>query len=211
MNAPKFSITVLLIVVIIISAIGLFVTVQLTEMAGYSFVNDTYPIEDTDVYVKYSPKLQNGIYDGPYSDSRLLIKGDFGYDWGAAANGDTLYINEYRTSKFGLMFCDLVKVDLVAMEKEVLFKNTVLRGRCASGELVCLSACMLPSNYPKSNSLCRLYGMTSEELNPEEDTTLVLYIDPVTSKVVYSVKSEEVLTDSFDELYISRTLGEVME
>ena len=86
--------------------------------------------------------------------------------------------------------------------------DTVLRGRCASGELVCVGDALMEANAPKTNPLCQFYGL-SAGIHPEKDGALVLFLDPDTAQVVYSVWDDEALTDGFEERYLNCTLGEV--
>ena len=210
MNSSKFSITVLLLIVMIISAIGYLFTVKLVDIAYHPAVNDYYPIEDTGLGVRYSSMYPSGIYSGGRVAGELKLEGEFGYDWGAAAEGNWIYLNEYSSTSIGMTLCDLVRVDTETFEKEVLFKNAILRGRCASGELVCLSGFLMPANHPADNSLCRLYGMTSADIRPEEESAMVLFIDPKTGDVLYSVRDSEALTDAFEARYLQRTFKEVL-
>ena len=135
----------------------------------------------------------------------LRLAGDFGYDWGCAAADGALYLNEYRSTDLGLMLCDLVRVDTATFEKTLLAADTVLRGQCASGELVCLAGTMLPSDLPETNRLCRLYAMTGGG-----GECRVLFLDPASGQVVYSVREPEPLSADLEGKYLSRTLGEVM-
>ncbi|MBR2832698.1 MAG: hypothetical protein IKE57_07235 [Oscillospiraceae bacterium] len=207
MSTSRFTVTSLLLLAIIISVIGFLFTVLLPELSDHSAVNDYFPIEGTNLGVRYSSLYPNGLYTG--EKGTLRLEGDFGHDWGAAAEGDDLYLNEYRSTSLGLAFCDVVRVDLETYDKEVLFRNTILRGRCASGELVCLGDYLLPSIYPDSNSLCRIYAMSSPQLRPEGTGALVLFLDPKTGEVLYSIRDEDALEDSFDGRYLARTLEEV--
>jgi len=208
-NTSKFSVTALLLVAMIFSAIGLLFMVKFTDVAYRPAINEFFPIEGTEYSVKYSSKDKNGIYRGDRISGELLIEGDFGYDWGAAAEGDYIYLNEYRATTLGMMLCDLVRVDTNTGEKELLSGNTILRGRCASVELVCLRNVMMPSNSPKINSLCMLYGMSSAAIRPEDDGAEVAFLDPLTGQTLYSVRDEDALSDAFEAEYLERTLEEV--
>ena len=201
--------TALLVVIMAFSAIGFLFTVQIFNMAGnvpilYNYV----PIEGTDLAVKYSTLEPSGIYKGPENTAELILEGDFGYDWGAALIGDTLYINEYRKTTFGLVLCDVIKVDTNTFAQEVLCHNAILRGQCASGELVCVGDTFLPSNVPENNSLCKLYSMTSGKLKTNGDCQ-VFFIDPDNGETVYSVTDENALTVNFKKKYLIHTLEEV--
>jgi len=148
------------------------------------------------------------LYRGDSANNELLVEGTFGYDWGAIVDGDNVYLNEYTTSNYALVVSKLVKIDLKTLKKEVLSDNTVLRGRCKSGELVALSDYMLDANKPKTNRFCKLYNLG---LNADyENNATVLYINPENGETVYSVKQKLLPKESFDERYIERTLEEVM-
>lgn len=205
MGRAKFSMNAFLLVVLIIAGIYFFFTVKLVDMADHRAVNDIYPVEGTDFSVRYSSQKPNGVYQGDRVNGVLRLAGDFGYDWGCAAADGALYLNEYRSTDLGLMLCDLVRVDTATFEKTLLAADTVLRGRCASGELVCLAGAMLPSDLPETNRLCRLYAMTGGG-----GECLVLFLDPASGQVVYSVREPEPLRADLEGKYLSRTLGEVM-
>ena len=207
MNASRFSVTALVLIVIIVSAIGFFFTVAVDNLSHREAVNAYYPIEGTELSVRYSTQRPSGLYTGSRAAGTLRLEGDFGYDWGAALEGDSLYLNEYNTTALGMMLCDLVRVDTATFEKEVLFRNAVLRGRCASGELVCLSGFLMPSNYPATNSLMKLYAMSSPGLAPDGGD--VLYLEPATGEVLYRVRDSGTAEEEFDARYLLRTLEEV--
>ena len=107
------------------------------------------------------------------------------------------------------MLCQLVRLDLTTGEKEILLRDTILRGRCASGELVCLQGFLMPSNSLKVNSLCRLYAMSSQEIRPEGDSAVVLFVDGTEGEIVYRIRDDEAATDVFEARYLERTLKEV--
>ena len=210
MGNARFSVNGLLVIVIIFSAILFLFTLKLTDLAYRPAVNEIYPVEGSDLTIRYSSQTPNGLYRGQSQTAPVLLEGSFGYDWGAAVAADKLYLNEYDTSDLGMVYCSLVRVDLNTLEKEVLRKDTILRGRCASGELVCLGDCLMLANAPDTNPLCQLYAMTDGDLHPEGEGATVLFLDPNTGEAVYSVWDDEALTDSFEDRYISRTLEEVM-
>ncbi|MBQ7688792.1 MAG: hypothetical protein IJT27_06205 [Clostridia bacterium] len=209
MNSPKFSVNALLIVVTVFAVITLFVTVGIVNMRNPFPVNEYYPIEDTPYAVRYSTYRPNGIYKGPENTCTLVLEGSFGTDWGIAKSGDTLFANEYTTTDLGLVLCDLVKIDLISFEKEVLMEDTILRGTCSSGEPVCVSGFLMPSDAPQTNPLCALYSMTHAELDPRQQEAEVKYLDPQTGAVLYSERTPDALSDDFDALYLARTLREV--
>ena len=209
MGNAKFTLNALLLVVIIFAAISLFFMVRVVDMADTGAVNDYYSVGDTGISVRYSSQKPNGLYTGSINTGELKLAGNFGYDWGAAYEGNTLFINEYSSTDLGMMLCKLVKVDMTTFEKEVLYKDSMLRGRCASGELVVVSGFMMPSSYPETNSLCKLYSFSSSNVHIDGKTATVLFIDPATGEVVYSVEDSNAMAEDFDARYIERTLAEV--
>ena len=210
MNETKFSMNALLIVVIIFSALTFFFTVKMVDLASRFPVNEFYQIEDTEYAVRYSSMDPNGIYKGSESVNSLVLEGTYGYDWGLALKDDTLYINEYVTTDAGLLLCDLVKIDLNTVNKEILAKNTILRGSCKSGELVCMRDYIMPANNPKVNSLCKFYAMSAPDLNAMSASARIVYIDPVTAEELYSVVEDTPNAADFNAKYLDRTLDEVM-
>ena len=208
MRKTKFSVNALILLVIIFSAIIFFVTIKLVNLAYHPARNDYYRIEGTEYSVRYSSILPDGIYKGSQTTGVLQLEGRFGYDWGAAAVGDTLYINEYVSTDLGLMLCDLVRVDLNTFEKETLLTNTVLQGTCASGELVCISGSVMPGAHPETNALHRLYIMSGDEEEAAEGR-LILFIDPQTAEIVWSVRDDGDASGDFESRYLARTLEEV--
>ena len=208
MRESKFTLNAFLLVVIIFSALAFFVTVKLTAMADRTPINSFSPIEGTELAVRYSSLEPNGIYRGSENVNTLVLEGNFGTDWGAAAVGDRLYLNAYRSTDLGILLSDVVCVDLRTFQKEVLLQNAILRGRCASGELVCLRGAMLPANHPQNNALCRLYSLTDTTLSPEGDA-MVVYLDPDTGRILYEVRDDTAQGGDFETRYLGRTLQEV--
>ena len=209
MRETKFTMNALILVVIIFSGIFFFFTVRITGMADLAAYNQFYPVEGTNVAVRFSNLYPNGIYEGDQTNGKLKIKGIFGSEWGAVAEGDQLYINEYITTDFNWMLCHLVRVDLNTYEKTVLRRDTMLRGRCASGELVCVDGFTMPNNFPKTNAMFRLYAMTTKTMEPKGDGAQVLFLDPATGEVVYSVWDDHALTEDIESRYLAYTLEEV--
>ena len=210
MRESKFTMNAFLLVVIIFSAFIFFITVKVMGMAAdRRAVNTFTPIEGTEFLVHYSSLEPNGIYTGNENIHELKLEGNFGVDWGAAAVGDQLYLNAYRSTDLGILLSDVVRVDTNTFRKEVLLKNAILRGRCASGELVCLSGVMLPANRPEDNALCRLYALTDAELSPDGNGAKVVYLDPETGDVLYEVQDDTAAGDDFEARYLNRSLEEV--
>ncbi len=208
MNETKFTMNALVLVVTIFTAIGFFFTVKLGSIADRAALNEYYPIEGTDLAVRYSSQEPDGLYRGSRNSGTLLLEGTFGYDWGAAALGDTVWINEYTNTSLGLMHCRVVRLDLGNLRKEIFSEDTVLRGRCASGELVCLRGYLLPSNSPEVNPLCDLYRAAARGLLPEGEGAEVVFLDPETGEVLWSVRDPEALTEGFEARYLQRSLEE---
>lgn len=210
MQDTKFTMNAFILVVIILSAIFFFFTVKVVSMSDHSAVNDFYPIDGTELAVRYSSLVPNGIYEGGKNDGILRLEGNFGYDWGIAAEGSTLFANEYSATSLGVMLCNVVRIDTDTFEKQILWKNALLRGRCASGELVCMRDCMVPANFPETNSLCRLYAMSDPDLDPMSEGAEVLFLDPGTGTVLFRIFDANALSGDFEGLYLARTLEEVM-
>ncbi len=212
MRQSKFTFQAFLIIVLIFSVMAFFFTLFLSGMADKAWnphVNDSYEIEGTDLTIRYSDKKGNGIYEGDAVNGTLKVEGSFGHDWGIALEGDYLYLNEYRTSTLGMMFCHLVRINLKTFEKEDLMQNTILRGQCTSGELVCVSDVLMPSMQPKTNELARLYAMTSANIKPKSDKGSVLFIDPTDTKILYETEDDDALSENFAALYLDHSLEEI--
>ena len=209
MNESKFTVHSLLLVFLFVTALWLSISVKVVDIATLPTMNEYYPIEGTDYAVRYSSLLPSGIYQGDRNTGTLKLEGRFGFDWGAVGEDGKLYLNEYTNSELGTMVSDLVCVDTGSFEKTVLVKDAMLRGRCASGELVYIGGFLMPSNYPASNPLCRLYSAASGELHPDGGSVSVCFYDPVSGKTVYSVRDSDIETD-FSGRYLDRTLAEVM-
>lgn len=212
MRQSKFTFQAFLIIVLIFSVMAFFFTLFLSEMADKAWnphVNDSYEIAGTDLTIRYSDKKGNGIFEGDPVNGVLKVEGSFGHDWGIALEGDYLYLNEYRTSTLGMMFCQLVRINLNTYEKEILMHNTILRGQCTSGELVCVSDILMPSMQPKTNELACLYAMTSSNIHPRSDRGRVLFIDPSDTKILYETEDDTVLSDDFNARYLEHSLEEI--
>ena len=210
MRETKFSVNAVVLIAIIFSAISFFFTIRLTRISDPTAINDFHPIEGTDrLAVRYSTMDPNGIYQGDQVTGVLKLKGTYGFDWGAAVEGNYIYINEYANSELGIMTSNLVRVDMTTFEKKIVARDTILRGRYASGELVCLRGYLMPSSFPDTNSLAKLYSITSEHLVADGESALVTFIDPVSGEIVYSVRDSNALSDDFESRYLSSTLEEV--
>ena len=208
MRESKFTLNAFLLVVLIFSALTFFVTVKLTGMADRTPVNTFTPIEGTELSVRYSSLEPNGLYRGSENVNTLVLEGNFGTDWGAAAVGSRLYLNEYRSTDLGVLLSNVVCVDMESLHKEILLRNAILRGRCASGELVCQCGAMLPANCPQDNALCRLYTLTAPSLSADGSATVV-YLDPESGQVLLELQDETTQEEDFAAQYLERTLEEV--
>ncbi len=208
MNRVKFTMNALLLVVIIFSALAFFFTIVMVNLADRTAVNEYFPVEGTDYAIRYSSLEPSGLYQGPENTCRLVAEGEFGSEWGACKVGDSLYLNEYRSTELGLLLCDLVRIDLNTHEKTVLYRDTILRGTCASGELVCVRGAMMPADFPETNPLCRLYRLTEKNDAPESGAD-VMFLDPQTLEEVYTVTVADPLSPVFERQYLQKTLAEV--
>lgn len=185
MKDAKFNMNAVVLIVIIFSAIGLFFTIKLPTMANMEAVNEFWPVEGTEVSVKNSNRETNGLYTGTKFDGTLRLAGEFGYDWGAYAEGRTLYINEYLTTTMGMTVIQLDRVDLDTYKKEVFIKDAILRGRTASGELVVVTGFIIPSTFPDTNSLMSAYSAASNDIR-HDGMEEIRFIDPRTGETVYT-------------------------
>ncbi len=208
MKKTKFSMNALLLILLLFSVLAFFCMVTLDRLASQFPVNDYIPIENSEYAVRHSSIAPSGICRGGKNTAELLVEGNFGSGWGAYANGDTLLLNEYRNSRFGFLFCDLMRVDVSARTKSTLYENTVLRGVCASGEPVCVRGALLPAVHPETNALCRLYRLSAGSLSVNGEAE-VLFLDPETLTPVFSVREPGADADDFEARYLSRTLEEV--
>ena len=187
MRSPKLSVNALLLILLIFGGFTFFITLFIVRMADRSGVNTFNPVEGTDYAIRYSSLEPNGLYQGNEVVNSLVVKGNFGFDWGAALEGERLYLNEYNTSNMGVMHSNLVRVDLTTKRKETLLTDAILRG-------------------PESNILCKFYALTAPGLH---DGAEVLFLDPATGGIVYSVRDDGAMTGAFEARYLDRTLEEV--
>lgn len=210
MRQARFTMNAFLLIVIIFSAIYFAFTIFLSDVADRTPVNDYYRIEGSDFAILYSNKKTSGIYEGLESSGQLRLKGTFGHDWGIALQGNSLYATEYTYTEMKFTRCDLAKIDLVSFDKEILYNNCILRGRCASGELVCIGNFMLPSSFPKTNPICSLYAMTDTDYDAKQNGSLVMFIDPESGDLLYETEDRSALREDFDEKYLNLTLDEII-
>ncbi len=208
MNESKLTINAFTLVVMLFSAIMFFFTLVIPSISDWTAVNDYYRIEGTDYAIVYSDRKENGIYEGPQQTCVLKLEGSFGHDWGIALEEPYLYVNEYTYTDMGLIHSDLVRIDLTTFRKDVLFKDAILRGRCASGELVCITGYPMPSTFPDTNSMSNLYNMAAGIADGGDGSSRVVYLDPATSETLYELPFDGA-EDGFDEAYIDRTLDDV--
>ena len=208
MRSPKLSVNALLLILLIFGGFTFFITLFIVRMADRSGVNTFNPVEGTEYAIRYSSLEPNGLYQGNEVVNSLVVKGNFGFDWGAALEGERLYLNEYKTSNMGVMHSNLVRVDLTTKQKETLLTDAILRGKCASGELVCVRGVLLPANEPESNILCKFYALTAPGLRGGAE---VLFLNPATGEIVYSVRDDEAMSNAFEARYLQRTLEEVRQ
>ncbi len=205
MGNAKFNLNAFILVVILITGIAFFFTVNMVALATHSAVNQYYPIEGTDAAVCYRSLEPSGIYVGDRVTGVLKLEGEFGFDWGMSREGQYLYTNEYSRTSLGLLLCQVVRIDLNSFEKEVLLEDAILRGRCSSGELVCLSGTMLPATHPTTNSLCKLYCMAAPWIDPEGSHAEVIYLDPASGQELGRIQDSN-FGSKFEELYLQRPM-----
>lgn len=208
MKQSRFTMNAFLLIVVIFSAIFFVSTLLLSGIADRTAINDFYRIEGTDYGILYSNRKASGIYEGSDVSGELRLEGTFGHDWGIALEGNQLYINEYTYTDMRTMMTRVVRIDLSTFEKDTLYPNAILRGRCASGELVCIGNFLMPSNAPETNPMCTLYSMTAPDLDPDHNGSLVMIIDPKDGELLYQAEDTAALED-FEEKYLSCTLEEI--
>ena len=208
MGNSKFTMNGMMIIVIIFSAILFFFTVTMVEMVNPYGQNEYQPIEGTDLAVKHSSVEVNGLYQGPESTAQLVLEGNFGNDWGTTLSGSDLYLNKYAITSLGLIIPEVVRVDTETHEEEVLYKDAIIRGRCASGEMVILTGYVMPTNYPKTNPVYKLYSMTADADADDTDLTIV-FMDPDTGEEVFTMEDKAFLEKTYQKKYADRTLDEI--
>lgn len=206
----KFTTNALVLVAAVFSAILFLFSIKVVDLSHHEAMNEFFPIEGTDLAVRYSNLTPDGLYRGGQTTGTLVLEGTFGYDWGAAAEGNYLYINEYTSTDVGVMLCQLDRVDLNTGDKQVLLRDAILRGRCASGELVCLTGYLMPSDFPATNPLCQFYAMSAPQVRTDGRSAVVTYLDARTGEVLWSVRDDDAQSDDFDSRYLARTMAEVM-
>ena len=205
MRSPKFSVNAVVGIVLIFSAMILFFSVRLTQESDPAVLNRFEPIEGTALSVRTSTEKPNGLYEGNINTGVLRVPGDFGVDWGAAAVGDTLYINEYRRSDLGQIYCDVVAVDLNSYRKTTVEKGALLRGRNASGDLV-ITKTAPSGNQPGQNALSRLSALWTGKA-PTEVTVIIL--NGQTCEGLLRVRDDSAMEDAvLNERYLAKTAGE---
>ena len=210
MGNSRLTLNGIMIIVIIFSAMLFFFTVTMVEMVNPYGQNEFQPIEGTDLAVKHSSVDENGLYQGPESTAQLVLKGNFGNDWGTTLSGNSLYLNKYAITSLGLIIPEVVRVDTETHEEELLYKDAIIRGRCASGEMIILTDYVMPTNYPDTNPMLKLYSMSSG-VDLDDKTLTVVFMDPGTGEVLYSLEDRAFLEKTFQKKYEDRTLDEIRE
>ena len=210
MGNSRLTLNGIMIIVIIFSAMLFFFTVTMVEMVNPYGQNEFQPIEGTDLAVKHSSVDENGLYQGPESTAQLVLKGNFGNDWGTTLSGNSLYLNKYAITSLGLIIPEVVRVDTETHKEELLYKDAIIRGRCASGEMIILTDYVMPTNYPDTNPMLKLYSMSSG-VDLDDKTLTVVFMDPETGEVLYSLEDRAFLEKTFQKKYEDRTLDEIRE
>ena len=178
MNESRFSLNAFTLAVLCFSAIIFLVALIVPEATDSRLTNDFYPIEGTDFAVVYSTNKTDGIYEGYRQTGELKLEGTYGHDWGLVYAEPYLYTNEYTTTRLGLAQCSVVRIDLRSFEKEVLFEDAILTDQDESGELVITVGSLMPSAFPETNSLCKLYAMTDTNIDLENSDGQVIRFNP---------------------------------
>ena len=209
MNERKFTVNSLVLIVMIFSLALLFFTVNLVTMAEPYAENSFYRIEGTKYYVHYSTMDPSGIYLGSGRTAELMIEGKYGHDWGAALVGNTYYCNEMKDTDFGLMVTDVVKIDLTTFKKETVLRNSMIRGKCASGELIIYEGYISPTWSPDVNPFRCVFRVSDSKIQEDADAAVVSWYDTSSDSIVYSKTDPNAHHNKREEYYISRTLEEV--
>ncbi|MBQ3328505.1 MAG: hypothetical protein IJG88_00960, partial [Eggerthellaceae bacterium] len=206
---PRFTLNSFIVVVLIFSTIAYFFTITLVDMADSRAVNDYFAVEGTDYAIVYSNKKENGIYEGLETSAELKLAGSFGHDWGVAVNGPYLYVNEYRYTEMGFIHSSVVRVDTRSWTKELLLNDAMIRGVCASGELVCVAGFAMPATFPETNPLVRLYAMAGPAGMLDGDGLELAVIDPATAETVAEF-ADESSDGSYGGRYLELTMDEIL-
>ena len=209
MKNYRKTLNIAVLTMMILSVLYIFITVVIFNVAQNTPTSASYQIEDTGYFVRYTTMKENGIYDDDGPAGKLLLEGQFGYDRGAAAQGNTLYCTEYRSSTLGWMTCDLVKVDLTTFEKKVLMKDAMLYGRCASGELIVMDGVVMANWFPQTNQLCELYRMTAGDKVFSERGAVVCLMDPESGEILWRKQDLNALTEKRMRYYMNNSLEEI--
>ena len=206
MKKTKFTFNSLLLIVAIFSALVLFIGITMVDMATILPVEDSYRIGDTEYFVRYSSFHPYGIYRG---NDQLVLKGSYGHDWGAALVGNTYYCNEMKDTDFGLMVTDVVKIDLTTFKKETVLRNSMIRGKCASGELIIYEGYISPTWSPDVNPFRCVFRVSDSKIQEDADAAVVSWYDTSSDSIVYSKTDPNAHHNKREEYYISRTLEKV--
>ena len=209
MNRTKFTMNSFVLVIILASALFMFFTIFMDTLANRSVRNESYPIEGTEYYVRYTTHIPSGIYVGYDSDDTLMLEGSYGYDWAGLLKDDYYFCNEYHKTVFGFMTSDVVRISLEDFSKEIILKDATVKGFCASGELVCFSNVVMPNWFPGTNAICKLYGMAQGCDGYDSEMAIVNVIDPDTLQILYSAEDGKALSDERGSYYLSSSLQEI--
>ncbi len=204
MGRPKFSLNVLIFIIMLFSAAFLFVSVYLYDFADRSAVNEIYPLGDTGLYIRYATHIDSGLYDGDETWAQCLSRGMYGYNQGAWTDGDTLYVNEYHTTKYGFMTCDLMKIDLHTFEKKMIEKDTILLGESAGKKLLLAKGTGMPNWFSGTNCLYPLYMLASENTETLKKGPEVIYFDPATEMKTSEGCDKDIFLDERQAYYLGQ-------
>ena len=204
MGRPKFSLNVLIFIIMLFSAAFLFVSVYLYDFADRSAMNEIYPLGDTGLYIRYATHIDSGLYDGDETWARCLSRGMYGYNQGAWTNGESLIVNEYHRTKYGFMTCDLVKIDLHSFEKELLEKDTILLGESSSGKLLLAKGAVMPNWFTDTNSLYPLYMLTSGRTENLKAGPEAVFLDPENGEMISEGHDKDLFLNERQAYYLGR-------
>ena len=74
--------------------------------------------------------------------------------------------------------------------------------------MVLLTGYVMPTNYPKTNSLYKFYTMSSD-VDLDDTAVTVIFMEPETGEVVFSLEDKAYVEKTFQKKYEDRTLDEI--
>ena len=187
MRRTKFSFNAFVLIVILLSALILFITVGIRGMTGRPTMNEIFEIGYGNLSVRHCDVTPSGIYRGTSGPGELALEGTYdSIEWGAFLSGKYYVCNEYSTTTLGMLKCRVVKIDLDSFSKETLYEDSFIIGTCASGEAVIVRGFSTVSWMTDTNPLYKLYVMSDKDALSASGVS-VDYVDTETLGVVKTV------------------------